>query len=177
MSSRRIGKKVRSLLGDSYSRPGPAVLRHQPTSKTTQTRARLSRPPRLDLVESEMPTPSLTSPSTSDSASLFSLDTRPSNPPQAGFVRSRFQHHQQKASITSVVQIHPTIREETSLSNLRKASGVADGQDRSSLELPADAWELQDDMGGRAPWLAQCNRSFRSQPVALDGEQWWPGQC
>ena len=68
-------------------------------------------------LESDLETPGLTSPSTSEASSRMSLETRFSEGPHRGFFAG---HRRQQSSVVVVPQ--PTIREEVSASDLKGAT-------------------------------------------------------
>ncbi|BEJ14029.1 hypothetical protein CspHIS471_0312030 [Cutaneotrichosporon sp. HIS471] len=129
---------VDSYAGDSES-DSPASLTGGPVHSTPLERdiplprAR-HRPAALYLLDDGDETPGLISPSDlTEVSSLFSLDTaRGSNPPPG--------YRREKGSITSIVQVHPTIREETSQKSLREPGGSDD---------PRSAWELVQELNAR----------------------------
>ncbi|BEI98757.1 hypothetical protein CcaverHIS631_0310560 [Cutaneotrichosporon cavernicola] len=132
---------VDSYAGDNES-ASPALLTGGPVHSTPLERdiplprAR-HRPAALYLLDDGDETPGLLSPSDlTEVSSLFSLDTaRGSNPPP-GYP----SHRREKGSITSIVQVHPTIREETSQKSLREPGGSDD---------PRSAWELVQELNAR----------------------------
>lgn len=131
------------------------------SSLLPQHRARRAKPPMLNL-EPELDTPGLTSPSSVDESSF---ETKGSAPPVINLARVR-AHGLQKASITDVVQIHPTIKEEPSMSTLR--SGTME-RSRLSLEPPADAWEL----GDCADFYGQCDSSAWDVAISNSKSSRW----
>jgi hypothetical protein len=122
---------------DAYAGPSPAPAASTPVHRELpQPRAR-HRPPALYLCDDEEDTPGLISPSDlTEVSSLFSLDTaRASNPPP-GYP----SHRRERGSITSIVQVHPTIREEASHKILRQSRGSDDSR---------AAWELVQELNSR----------------------------
>ncbi|KLT41172.1 hypothetical protein CC85DRAFT_286732 [Cutaneotrichosporon oleaginosum] len=122
---------------DAYTQPSPAPETSTPHSREVGVPRARHRPPALYLCDGEEDTPSLISPSDlTEVSSIFSLDTaRASNPP-LGYP----SHRSGKGSVTSIVQVHPTIREEASRKDFRESRASDDSR---------AAWELVQELNAR----------------------------
>lgn len=141
------------------------VLQEVKNNVPPTVRAR-HRPPPLTLYESGLSTPGLISPdatadTSADDSSLFSLETRFSNPPLSAVLGNHSRHPSLTAS---VMKIEPTIHEERSQSTIRSSRPLASpapierniGVDGSSVTASWFQWqrEAEDvDQQNQQTWL------------------------